>query len=102
MHAWLFAMEERNCILLVDYIIDYIHFFCTIIGQVHNMSPLLQQQPQQNHAPPPNHNVGPPHHVLNPNRNSMYSSDSDLEDESPFAKALREKKLKKTSSVHTR
>jgi hypothetical protein len=49
----------------------------------------------------------PPHHVLNPNhRNSReYSAStesSDSEDDSPLARALKQKKLKKTAAVNDR
>ena len=67
------------------------------------LSALLHQS-QQNHTPGVPVPLGgrhPPHHnimVSGLNRNSMCSSDSEPEEESAFAKALREKKLKKTSS----
>ena len=48
----------------------------------------------------------PPHHVINPDRNSRdYSASaesSDSEDDSPFARALKQKKLKKTGAVNDR
>lgn len=62
------------------------------------------KQPHHNHTPGVPVPLGaaqPPHHnimVSGMNRNSTCSSDSEPEEESAFAKALREKKLKKTGS----
>lgn len=77
-------------------------------GGLHNNMPYLQHYQNQNHAPPPptsyNNGTGappavaPPHHVIQPNRHSACSSDSDGEDESAFAKALKQKRLRKTNS----
>ena len=49
----------------------------------------------------------PPHHVIHPNnRNgreySASTESSDSEDDSPLARALKQKKLKKTAGVNDR
>ncbi len=87
--------------------------FPLFLGALPNHTPQQYQQPQ-NHTPmgaatTPTYghgpNVGgmaappPPHHVLNPNRLSTCSSDSDEpEEESAFARALREKKMRMHTS----
>ena len=81
------------------------YFFHPLCAGQHlvRQNALQQQGPMvQPHQPL----AAPPHHVLNPNRNSReYSASaesSDSEDDSPLARALKQKKLKKTAGVNDR
>lgn len=83
------------------------HCVSFLPGGPHNNSPHLQHNHTPNATPPFNTGgfpvggvAAPPHHVIHPNRYSTCSSDSDeIEEESGFAKALREKKNRVMNST---
>lgn len=82
----------RACVCVVSMLTYLTICFCCLGVHMH-----------QNHTPnvPPYGGGQPPHHniMVSAKTNSMCSSDSEPEEESAFAKALRQKKLKKANST---